>query len=218
MNGTAARLAARASLVVAALLVLLAARVLVGAHEELRNATRLRAAGDLDGAVVHYRRAARLYVPGSPHVGEALGALASIARDAESAGATARALAAWRSVHASVLAARSFYVPHDAALAEADARIAALVAAEPPAVDAAKSPREREAAYRRALTRAAERDPSLVAVLVLLAGFGGWVGGALALLLRGFDGESRARMAEVRSFGLVMLVGFVAFVAGLAFA
>jgi hypothetical protein len=218
VKGAAARLAARASLVIAALLVLLAVRVLVGAQDELRRAEQLRAAGDVDAAVVHYRRAARLYVPAGPHVGEALGALASIAREAESAGASARALAAWRSVHAAILASRSFYVPHEAALAEADARIAALVAAEPPAVDAARPVGVREAAYRRALTRAAAADPSRLAVFVLLAGFAGWVGGALALLLRGFDSESRVRMPEVRRSGLVMLVGFVGFVAGLAFA
>jgi hypothetical protein len=206
------------TLVVAALLILFAARMVVGAQDELRRAARLRAVGDVDGAVVHYRRAARLYVPGSPHVTEALGALATIARDAETAGASARALAAWRSIHASILASRSFYVPHGAALAEADARIAALTAAEPPAVDAARPVGVREAAYRRALARAADADPSRLAVFLLLAGFAAWVGGALVLFLRGFDRESRPQGLLLRRYGFVMIGGFVAFVAGLSLA
>ncbi len=218
MSGPAARLVGRASVVVAALLVLLAVRVLAASHDEHARAEQLRASGDLDGAIVHYRRAARLYVPGSPHVAASLRALAAIARESESAGETARALAAWRAVHAAVLASRSLYVPHDAALTEADAHLAALAADDPPPVDAAVGRAAREQAYLRALERARAADPARLPVLLLLAGFAAWIGGALGLLRRGVDDEARLRVPEARRFGAIMAIGFAAFVAGLALA
>jgi hypothetical protein len=55
-------------------------------------------------------------------------------------------------------------------------------------------------------------------VILLLGGFAAWVGGALALFLRGFDRESRPQGPALRRHGLVMIGGFVAFVAGLSLA
>lgn len=218
MNGAALRFAGRASIVVAGLLAVLAVRVVSGSRDELRFAERLEASGDVDSAIVHYRRAVRFYAPGNPYVSRALEALGRTARAAETAGDDARALAAWRAVHAGILASRSFYIPHRDVLEDADAHIAALAAVDPPPVDVAHGEAGRRRAYLGALERARESDPALLWTVVLLAGFVAWVGGALGLVLRGVDVEARPRMPEARRFATVMLAGFLAFVVGLALA
>lgn len=218
MKGATARLVGRASILIAAVLAVLAVRVVAGAHDELRLAERLRARGDIDSAIVHYRRAVRFYAPGNPYVSTALDALVKTARDAEAAGDATRALAAWRAVHAGILASRSFYVPHAAVLAEADAHLATLTARDPPPVDVAHGEAGRRRAYLAALERARDGDPSVFWTLVLLVGFAAWVGGAVGLLLRGFDDDARLRVPAARRFALTMLVGFVGFVVGLGLA
>ncbi len=218
LSGPTAQLVGRASLLAAAVLAVLAVRVVVGSHDELRVAERLRARGDVDSAVVHYRRAVRLYAPGNPYVSDALDGLVGLARAAEAAGEPARALAAWRAVHAGLLAGRSFYLPHRDVLIQADARIAALTAVDPPPVDVAHGEAGRRRAYLSELERARGSDPSVLWTLVLLAGFVAWVGGALGLALRGMDLEGRLVPAVARHFATIMFVGLVAFVAGLALA
>ena len=218
MKGQIARVVGRVSILAAALIAVLATRVVSASHEELRVADRLRTRGDVDSAIVHYRRAVRFYAPGNPYVSEALAALRQIAREADTADNEPRALSAWRAIHAGILAGRSFYVPHREALAEADARLAALAATDPPAIDLPHSEASRRRAYLAALGRAADRDPSLFPTLLLLAGFAAWVGGALGLMTQGLDLESRLLPSAARRFGTIMLVGFLAFVVGLALA
>jgi hypothetical protein len=218
VKGDTARLVGRGSILLAALFAVLAVRVVVGSHDELALAERFRARGDIDTSIVHYRRAVRFYAPGNPYVSDALVALVRTARDAEAAGNPTRALAAWRAVHAGILAGRSFYVPHRDVLVEADAHIAALTAVDSPPVDVAHGQEGRRRAYLAALVRARDSDPSLFWTLVLLAGFAAWLGGALGLVLRGVDLEARLVRTEARRFGVIMLVGFFAFVLGLALA
>ena len=218
MKGTTARFVGRASILVAALLAVLAVRVVAGSHDELRLAERLRARGDVDTAIVHYRRAVRFYAPGNPYVSDALRALVDIAREAERAADTTRALAAWRAVHAGILTGRSFYVPHRDVLAEADAHLAALAAADPPPVDVPHGETGRRLSYLAALERARDSDPSVLWTLVLLSGFAAWIAGSLGLVLRGVDLEARLCMPAAGRFATLMLVGFLAFVVGLALA
>lgn len=218
MKGTLARFVGRASILVAALLAVLAVRVVAGSHDELRLAERLRARGDVDTAIIHYRRAVRFYAPGNPYVSEALRALVDIAQDAERTADATRALAAWRAVHAGILAGRSFYVPHRDVLAEADTHLAALAAADPPPVDVPHGEAGRRLSYLAALERARDSDPSVLWTLVLLAGFTAWILGSLGLVLRGVDLEARLCMPAAGRFATVMLVGFLAFVVGLALA
>lgn len=218
MKGTAALLIGRVSILLGALLAVLAVRVVVGSQDELHLAEQQRGRGDLDTAIVHYRRAIRFYAPGNPYVSDALVSLARIAREAERTGEATRALAAWRAVHAGILASRSFYVPHRDALVEADAHIAALTAVDPPPIDVANGEAGRRRAYLAALVRARDSDPSLFWTLVLLMGFAAWLSGALGLVLRGIDLEARLVQPGARRFAMLMVGGFFAFVVGLALA
>ncbi|MDH5493989.1 MAG: hypothetical protein OEY14_18710 [Myxococcales bacterium] len=199
------------------ILSLITLRVLVASHSELQEAERLLAAADPDAAIVHYRRAARWYAPGSPYPSRALDRLAQLARQAEEASDEERALAAWRSIRASILSTRSFYIPNGERLREADARIAALMAELPaPPIDAGKSRAQLEAEHLELLS--APVGPSVGWTLLLLLGFFGWVGGGFAFAARAFDAEDRLLRGPALRWGGLILAGFALFALGLLMA
>lgn len=208
---------ARALGIGGALLALVVVRVLVGAHGELRRAETLRADDDVDAAIVHYRRAAKWYAPGNPWSTAALEALRELGAEAEAEGETERALAAWRGVRGAILSTRSFYVPHRARLAEADAHLAELMAGlPPPAIDAGKS-RDQLRAEHLALLRDVPR-PHAGWTLLALLGFGAWVSAAFLFASRAFDEHDRFLAAPARRFAALFVLGALAFSVGLRFA
>ncbi|MFW6051254.1 MAG: hypothetical protein ACODAU_08775 [Myxococcota bacterium] len=195
----------------------LAVRVVVVSHQELERGEALRVEGDTDAAVVHYRRAARWYAPGNPYVVRALDALAQIGAAAERDGDLERALFAWRSVRASILATRSVYQPHEERLALAEERIAELMAsADPPPVDAGKGRAELKAEHLAMLKE--HPRPHVGWTLLLLVGFVAWVGGAFAFASRAVDAEDRLIRREALRWAAVVVVGLVLWVAGMALA
>ena len=193
------------------------ARVVHSARTEL-DAARLAAdGGDSEQALAHYRRAARFYLPGSPYHVRALDQLAAIGRDADAAGDIDRALAAYRAIRGSIMAARSFYIPERERLAAADQRIAALMAEQPaPGMDAGKSKAQLRAEHLALLQ--ASPDPSLGWTVVLLAGFFAFVGSAFAFSVRAIDEDDRLVVPQARRWGALIVVGFGLFALGLALA
>jgi tetratricopeptide (TPR) repeat protein len=207
----------RFALLGAALLAAFAVRVVTSAASELRAGDAYRANGQLEAAVVHYRRAARWYAPGSPFHVTALSDLQAIGADAERRGDSELALSSYRAIRAAIMSARSFYVPERERLEAADERIAFLMAALPaPPMDAGKS-QERLRREHLALLRA-PRGPSLFWSFVLLLGFAAWVGGAFAFSRRAIDDDDRFVRGEVMRWGAVIGVGFGLFVLGLSLA
>jgi hypothetical protein len=211
------RTLARLALVVGLGLAGLVLRAWVSSGGELVEAEAARRGGDVEAAIDHYRRAAVWYFPGNVRAGEAIEALYTLGEEAEGRGETALALAAFRSVRAAAMSARSFYVPHDALRRQADERIAALMAAGTvPPVDADRRPEERRASYLAQLREA--RDPSAPWALVALVGLGSWVAGAGLLASRGLDERDAWVPAEARRWGTLVVVGLGLFVLGLALA
>ena len=194
-----------------------ATRVVTSARSELAQADTLRARGDVDAAIVHYRRAARWYAPGSPYHVAALDRLAALGRASATAGDVEQALSAYRGIRAAILGARSFYTPEGARLRAANRRIAELMSRQPaPPVDAGKSP-ERIAAEHLALLEAPLR-PSVFWTVVLLLGFAAWVAGAFVFVARAIDADDRIVGKQARVWGTVVVVGFGLFVLGMALA
>jgi hypothetical protein len=192
-------------------------RVVSSARQELGEADRLLARGDLDGAIVHYRRAARWYAPGSPYHVRALEQLAQLAADAERNGEPERALSAYRSLRAAIMATRSLYVPEQARLGAANLRIAALMAElPPPGMDAGKSRAQLRAEHLRLLQ--AIPGPNLFWTCVLLSGFFGWVSAAFAFSVRAIDEHDRWVVAEARKWGICIALGFGLFLLGMSLA
>ena len=217
MSPALARTLLRTVAVLALIFAAITVRVVTSAKAELEIATRHDKEGDVEAAVVHYRRAARWYAPLSPFHVQALSALDRIARQAEQKGDVELALSAYRGVRSAILSTRSFYVPERGRLRAADKRIAALMAGlPPPQMDAGKSREQIELEHLALLEH--DPDPKLGWTLVLLLGFGAWVGGAFAFTLRAIDAEDRFIGAQALRWGAVIVVGFALFVLGMAMA
>jgi hypothetical protein len=192
-------------------------RVVSSASSELSTADAAMSRGDVDAAIVHYRRAGRWYAPGSPYHVEALDRLAQIGVRAERGKDTDQALAAYRAVRSAIMSTRSFYVPERARLDAADRRIAALMASLPaPPMDAGKSREQIEAEHLALLQEVP--GPSVGWSMVLLLGFAAWLGGAFAFTLRAIDAEDRFVRHEALRWSVVMAVGFGLFVLGMSLA
>jgi hypothetical protein len=178
-----------------------------------RAAEAARAAGQADEAraaeelaIDRWRRAARWYAPGAPHVGAAYRRLEALAAAAEAAGDRELALMAWRGVRSSALATRSFYTPHAEARARADARIAALMAAlEDPAVAPGQDEAARRAWHLALLAR--DEAPSVVWSVLALVGFFTWVGGGCWFAWRGVAADDRLDRRQAQVAGVLVVVG-----------
>jgi tetratricopeptide (TPR) repeat protein len=207
----------RGALVVLVLFAAVCARVVSSARSELRAGDAYATRGQVEAALVHYRRAARWYAPLSPYHVHALARLGAIGANAERRERPELALEAYRAIRAALLSTRSWYVPEQARLRAADERIASLMAAlPPPPMDAGKS-REQLRREHLALLRA-DPAPSVAWTLVLLLGFASWVAGAFAFTLRAIDAEDRLIPGQVRRWGAVIAIGFCLFVLGMSLA
>jgi hypothetical protein len=207
----------RAFTLVAFVLLAITLRVMSSARAELQAATAAEGGGDIDGAIVHYRRAARWYAPGSPYHRRALERLGQIGTRAEAQGELELALSAYRSVRGACLATRSFYVPEAARLHAANARIAALMAElPPPGMDAGKSKLQLTAEHLALLE--VIPGPNLFWTVVLLLGFFAWVSAAFVFSVRAIDGQDRWVPAQAKRWGSLIALGFGLFVLGLSLA
>jgi hypothetical protein len=194
-----------------------AVRVVSSARQELLQAEALLTQGELDAAVVHYRRAARWYAPGSPYHVQALERLAQLGGDAEAKGDVDRALHAYRSLRGAILATRSLYIPESARLTAANQRIAALMAElPPPGMDAGKSKAQLQHEHRVLLEHIP--GPNVFWTCVLLCGFLCWVSAAFAFSLRAIDAHDQWVGIEARKWGALIVLGFGLFVLGMSLA
>jgi hypothetical protein len=195
------------------LFVVASARAFLEARAEAGRASVALAAGDVDTAIVRLRTSARWYAPLNFYASGSLVRLQRLAEVAESRGEHDRALSAYRAIHASIHATRSFFTPQADLLAQADDHIAALMTGAPPAAfEAGRSVAERKADYLALLT---PTEPRLVGVLLALAGLVTWVGSAVAFLTWGVDGEGRALRQLGRRSILLLLAGWILFAVGL---
>jgi hypothetical protein len=200
----------------AVLMSVMTLRALLEARAEVAEATAALRRGDVDEAIVHLRGSARWDAPFNGYAADARARLVQLAEACEARGDAVHALAAWRSLHAAIMATRSFYTPHQDQLARADERIASLMAREPPpAIDAQRSEADRKADYLALLQ---PHDPNPWGVLLACAGFVTWVGSAVVFLSWGVDREGRILRAVARPSVLGLLLGWIVFAVGLRIA
>ncbi|MET0285316.1 MAG: hypothetical protein ABW352_12630 [Polyangiales bacterium] len=200
----------------AVLLCVMTLRAVLEARAGAARATVSLRTGDLDEAIVHLRNSARWDAPFNGYAAEARARLVQLAEACEARGDQVRALSAWRSLHAAIMATRSFYTPHQDQLERADERIASLMAREaPPAIEAQRSEADRKADYLELLQ---PHDPNPFGVLLACLGFVTWVGSAVVFLSWGVDREGRILRAIARRSVLFLLLGWIAFAVGLRIA
>lgn len=200
----------------AVLLSVMTLRAFLEARAEVASAQLAVHAGDLEGAIIHLRGSARWDAPLNGYAAQARRQLRQLAEQCEARGDATHALSAWRSLHAAIMATRSFYTPHRDELARADQHIASLMASEPPAaIEGQRSPAEREADYLALLQ---PNDPNPFGVLLACLGFATWVGAAVVFLSWGVDREGRILRTVARPSALCLLLGWIAFAVGLRIA
>src|SRR5262245_21619618 len=190
-------------------------RVMVSGRAEFRAGTAALTAGDLPEAVARLRRAARWYAPGSPYPRRALDLLEQIAARAEAGGEVRAARLAWEAERSALLSTRSFFTPFSERLEPANRHIAALLAREEgERADPGRSEAQRADWHYGLLAR---DDAPIVGWTVLaLAGFLGWIGGALGFIYRGVGADDRLRPRAALWSTVVVIVGYAAFLIGLA--
>jgi hypothetical protein len=127
-------------------------------------------------ALAAWERAARWYFPGAPHVGEAYERLVGYARDHGS-------IAAWRAVRSAAIATTGLWTPHEGDLAEANAAIAKLSAADPEGAPAISDPATRLAWHEAVLAR--QSRPSKSSSLLAVFGIVAWIAGIAVVVRRG---------------------------------
>lgn len=196
---------------------LLLGRVLWSSQEEFDLGRDAFERGDRQAAVLHLGRAAHWYAPGSPFVAAALDELRQIGRQAEMEGQVELALSAYRAIRSSCLGTRSFYTPHRGRLNEANRRIAALMARQPPPpMDRGKTVAQRQEEHLALLERVEEPQPLWSAVACV--SFVLWVVGAFGFILRALDPELRPRRRQALKWGSIVTGGLILWVIALLLA
>lgn len=226
-------------LAVAALLAaagVLVGRVAVDSRAALRSGLAAEARGASAEAIRGYFDAARLYLPGSPWVRQAIDRLDALAGTAEAKGDLLAARHALEAIRAASLGTRSFYTPHAARLPGVERRLAHLyaltemqaAASQPPAAGEpgrkgdggghgdGDSLEIRQAWHAARLAR--HPGPALPYALLALAGLALWLGAAVGFIRRGLDRGLRLRRGPAIAAGVLFAVGFALFLAGLRLA
>ena len=191
------------------------ARVAYEGRAELRLAAAAAEADDVDGAILHYGRAARWRVPLFTSDDVALVRLDTMAAAYEAQGddRVTEALLCLREIRRAILSTRHLWVPDRARLEDVNGRIATLMASQEVALgmvgdDARGSSR---AWHLERLTATPGPQHRGVAALASLC-FLGWIVAAGGFLLRGLDARGRLRPRLAVRWGaafLLMLVGWV---------
>lgn len=203
----------KVALVVAVGLGVIVTRVFWDGRAALAEGDAAMARGDVKEAVVKWRRAARWYAPGAPHVADAYERLETLARAADDKRDRALALEAWRAIRSSVLATRSLWTPFPDRLAAANERIAALMAAEERAADPSKDEAARRAMHLGFLLR--DEAPSVPWSIVALLGFAMWVGGGFLFARKGVTAEDRLDRRNAIRAAVLVAAGLVVWMLGL---
>lgn len=200
---------------VALVLAAVLGRTLFASHAALDAGRAAIAQGRHDEGVRRLRRAAHLYVPGSPFVARAYEALESFARENETRGQNDRALAAWRAIRASALATRWVVIPYADRLDRANRHIAHLMALLPPSADERDTTVQSREERHLALLRE-DRAPEPAWVLVLAAGFALWAASLAHAARKGWDDDDRPQRGPLALAGAAGGIGVVLFVLALA--
>lgn len=149
----------------------------------LADGDAARKRGDVAAAIDAWRAAARDYLPFAPHVDAAYDRLATAARDAEVTGDADTALAAWRAIRSASRATAGLVTPAEELAAEADRKIAILMAGDPDASLVAGATAPARTAYHAARL-APVPGPGLGMILIAGLGVAGWVAGLVWLVRR----------------------------------
>jgi hypothetical protein len=211
------RTLATLALVLAVGLAAVMTRAVWAGSRALANGDAAQQRGEPLDAIELWRQAARWYVPGASHVEAAYERLETLAAEAERRGDADTALAAWTGIRSSILATRSFYVPHAERLEPANRKIAALMAAREHASDQPAGAAEDATAWHYERLAPVPGPSSFWAVIAIL-GFATWLAGGLVFALRGVTPDDRLVPRTAAYAGILVAVGLLLWLLGLSLA
>ncbi len=199
-------------------------RAILEGRSALSKGDSAHAAGDPDGAIRWWRRAARWYAPLAPHVAKAYERMEQLAKAAEDKARVAKtpaearahrrlALAAWRGIRCSILSTRSFYTPFKHKLEPANQHISDLMALQEGDKAAKKVLAERAQWHYEQLNR--DDAPSVFWSVVALLGFGAWLGGGVLFALRGITADDKLVVRSAARAGMLVAGGLFIWMLGL---
>ena len=192
--------------VVTLALAVLTLRVIIGGELEIAESSRALVDGDPRAAATHARDAALYYAPGAPHVRVAYQRLLALGRAAEAHHDKPDALFAYRAVMVASASTRWLFVPHGEDARTAAAAVARIESTEPrPPATSLETASVIEQRELEALTR--ESGPRVPWIVALAVSFVAWVGGALAVVVRGFDGAGHFRWQRAVPGGIALVLG-----------
>jgi hypothetical protein len=191
-------------------LAIVVSRATMTAHAELKVGEAALARGDVILAIDAFERAGRMRVPGARAYLEALDRLEAIGAPAAAAGDVVTARAAYEAVRRAILGTRSLGTPQAERLQRVDARLAELMAR---ADQTGATPEARRAWHAARLARTSA--PRAGFTVMLLIGFGLWVGGGAALALGGIGADDRLRRWQALLAAAAIAGGLVLWLVGL---
>lgn len=184
---------------------MIAARVFVGGWQENAKATDALAAGDVTEAITAYDRSLHWYLPGSPTVKTAAGALIEIARKAEYDGDVETALRAWRVLRSGFYGSRWLVTPGRGVIDEADRNIARLVSAKAEAA----TPGAGAAAFDREMAVLTKPSgPHQGWAMLAVLGFFGWVACAIGFIVKAFGPTDEFHRRPALAWGACFLAAY----------
>jgi len=206
--------------VIVAVLVLCAVGVFLkvdlSGRAEYARASKLFEEGKLWEAVGRYDRAMHWYSPLSGHVEDSARDLWRLGERAEAEGDAKLALLAYRTIRSAFYAARSYRTPGKDWIARCDEKIVELASEQPEMVDRVPDEEARREEVRRSLGKYPAPDAawSLAAVI----GFLGWIGAALGFIFLGFGRDGRWIRRRAALWGLLVVLFYTLWIAGLYYA
>jgi hypothetical protein len=181
-------------------LAVLLMRVFWDGHAALARGDAAMAKQDAETAITEWRRAARWYAPGAPHVRAAYDRLEALAASAD----PPTALEAWRAIRSSILSTRSFYTPFPSLLERSNQKIAELMGG---------GDEERRAFHLKLLEK--DEAPSVLWSIVAILGFATWIGGGFWFAFRGVGEDDKLVRREAARAGALVAVGLIVWMLGL---
>jgi hypothetical protein len=192
------------------LLAIVVSRATLSAHSELRAGEAALARGDVLLAIDALERAGRMRVPGASTHLVALDRLEAIGAPAAAAGDLATARAAYEAARRALLGTRSLGTPQAERLQRLNARLAELMAR---ADEGGGTPEARRSWHAARLART--EAPRAGFTVMLLIGFGLWVGGGAALALGGIGPDDRLRRWQALLAAAAIAGGLALWLVGL---
>lgn len=190
-------------------------KVTISARSDYQRAQAALQSNNLEEAITYFNRAIHWYSPGSKTITNSIHGLWQIGTQAEGNGDAEMALKAFRAIRSSLYSARSFYTPHSDWIEKCDDRISTLVAQE----QTSRSPNKHKdflAKKDEALTiLKMKTEPDLFWSIVCEVGFIGWIGCAIAFILRVFTGERSFVPRRAIFWGILIVLFYSLWLAGM---